>query len=48
MIMWFMIIWVKGFMIMWFMIIWVKGFTIVWFMIRVIGIRVKMFRKYGL
>jgi hypothetical protein len=40
MIMWFMIIWVKGFMIMWFMIIWVKGFTIVWFMVRVIGIRV--------
>jgi hypothetical protein len=38
--MWFMIIWVKGFMIMWFMIIWVKGFTIVWFMVRVIGIRV--------
>jgi hypothetical protein len=40
MIMWFMIIWVKGFMIMRFMIIWVKGFTIVWFMVRVIGIRV--------
>jgi hypothetical protein len=40
MIMWFMIIWVKGFMIMWFMIIRVKGFTIVWFMVRVIGIRV--------